>query len=92
MLEKGQIDAIKDSLFSEKLIEKNNIKLKTNIFSLEGIFPVLFMSIFFFVMVFKKTDQMMFYYGAIFLFMSLAMIIKMILRSIIPIGSKTTNR
>jgi transcriptional regulator with XRE-family HTH domain len=91
LLEKDQIDTMKDSLLSEKLIEENNIKLKTNMFSLQNIILALTMIIPFFGMFFKKIDQTMFYYGAIVIFVSVSLIIKMMLRSIRPLGQKTTN-
>jgi len=90
LLEKDQIDTMKESLFSENLIEENNIKLKSSMFSLQNIISVLSISIIFFF--FKKADQMMFCYAAIFLFISVALIIKMILRSISPFKhSKNTT-
>ena len=92
LIEKDQIEIMKDSLLSEKLIEENNIKLNTSMFSLQKIIPALTVIIFFFGMIFKKIDQKMFYYGAIVVFISVPLIIKMILRSIRPLGQKTTNR
>ena len=92
LLEKNQIDTMKDSLLSENLIEEKNIKLKFNPFSLQNLILVITMIIFFFGMIFKKIDQTMFYYGTISLFISVAMIIKMILKSISPLSRKTTNR
>jgi len=88
ILEKDQIEIMKDSLLLENLIDENNIKLKTNLFSLQKIILAISMLIFFFVMVFKKADQMMLYYGVIFLFGSAALIFKMILRSISRLGKK----
>jgi len=92
LLEKDQIDTMKDSLLSENLIEENNIKLKASLFSLLNFNFVLISFILFYVLVFKKFDQMGFYYGAITVFISVTFIIKMILRSISPMGNKTTNR
>ena len=92
LLEKDQIEIMKDGLLSENLIEENNIKLKTSMFSLQKIILVLIMIIFFFGMIFKKIDQTMFYNGAIVVLASVPLIIKMILRSIRPFGHKTTNR
>jgi transcriptional regulator with XRE-family HTH domain len=92
LIEKDQIEIIKDSLLSEKLIEENNIKLKTSMFSPQKIILSLTMIIFFFGMFFKKLDQTMFYYGAIVVFVSALLIIKMILRSTRPLGQKITNR
>ena len=92
LIEKDQIEIMKDSLLSEKLIEENNIELKTSMFSLQKIIIALTMIIFFFGMVYKKADQTIYYYGAIVLLVSIPLIIKMILRSISPLGSKTTNR
>jgi len=91
LLEKDQIDTMKDSLLSEKLIEENNIKLKTSMFSLHNIILALTMIIFLFGIIFMKIDQMMFYNGAIIVFSSVPLIIKMILRLIRPLGQKTTN-
>lgn len=88
ILEKDQIEIMKDSLLLENLIDENSIKLKTSLFSLPNIMLTLPMLIFFFVMVFNKADQMMLYYAVIILFGSATLIFKMILRSISRMGKR----
>jgi len=88
ILEKDQIEIMKDSLLLENLIDENSIKLKTSLFSLPNIMLTLPMLIFFFVMVFNKADQMMLYYAAFLLFGSATLIFKMILRSISRLGKR----
>ncbi len=82
ILNKDQIEIMKDSLLLEKLIDEKNIRLKTGIFSVQTINLVLTWIIFIFVMIYKKPDQMMLYYGGIFLLGSFLLISKMIQRSI----------
>lgn len=92
LLEKDQVEIMKNSLLSENLIEENNIKLKARLFSLQNLNLVLISCTFFYLMVFKKFDQIGFYYGAIIVFISVPLIIKMILRLTRSLNSKTTNR
>jgi len=92
LLEKNQIDTMKDSLLSENLIEENNIKLKVSLFGFQNFSLVLTSIILFYILFFKKFDQIGYCYGAITVFFSGALIIKMILRSISSLGRKTTNR
>ena len=92
ILEKNQVDTMKESLLSEKLIEENNIKLKVSMFSSQNITTALIIIVMSYLFIFKKTHQMGYYYGAIIGFGSITLIIKMILRSISQLGTKTTNR
>ncbi|MCW3789616.1 helix-turn-helix domain-containing protein [Plebeiibacterium sediminum] len=92
ILKNDQIEVMKDILLSEKLIEEKDVKLKTGIFSFQTLNLALPWIIFIFVMIYKKIDQMMIYYGGIVLFGSFLLISKMIQRSINISGRKTTNR
>jgi|SRR5690554_1162096 transcriptional regulator with XRE-family HTH domain len=92
ILKNDQIEMMKDTLLSEKLIEEKDIKLKTGIFSFQTLNLALPWIIFFFVMIYKKIDHMMIYYGGIVLLGSFLLIYKMIQRSINISGRKTTNR
>jgi len=92
ILKNDQIEMMKDTLLSEKLIEEKDIKLKTGIFSFQTLNLALPWIIFFFVMIYKKIDHMMIYYGGIVLLGSFLLIYKMIQRSISISGRKTTNR
>lgn len=91
ILENDQIEMMKDVLLSEKLIEEKDIKLKIGIFSFQILNFALPWFIFIFVMIYKKFDQMMIYYGGIFLLGSFYLIYKMIQQSINIYGRKTTN-
>jgi hypothetical protein len=92
VLEENQVDAMKDSLLSEKLIEEKNIKLKGNKFSIRtyviasAIFVISFMSFL------KVPNQTEFYCGVIVGFLSVLLLIKMILKLINPLYHKMTNR
>jgi transcriptional regulator with XRE-family HTH domain len=88
ILEKDQIEIMKDCLLSEKLIEVDDIKLKTGLFSFQTISLAFLGIVFFYVMMFKKIDQMMIFYGGAFLFGSFLLISKMIQRSINISGRK----
>ena len=91
ILKNDQIEMMKDILLSEKLIEEKDVKLKTVIFSFQTLNLALPWIIFFFVMIYKKIDQMMIYYGGIVLFGSFLLISKMIQRSINISGRRKTN-
>ena len=91
LVEKDQVDTMKDCLLSDKLIEEKNIKLKFSLFSLQNIPFALIMIVLFYVLVFKKFDQVGFYYGGILLVGSVGMIVKIILRSVGSVDHKPTN-
>lgn len=92
VLEENQVDTMKESLISEKLIEEKNIKLKGNKVSIRTfLIMALAMSSSFSMLFFKESSQVMGYNGAIVLFVSLILLIKMILKLINPLHNKTTN-
>ncbi|MBL4560032.1 MAG: hypothetical protein COC06_07995 [Bacteroidales bacterium] len=91
LLEKDQIDTMKDCLLSEKLIEEKNIKLKVNMFSFRNFNTALIMIALFYMLISKEIHQIGFYFGAITLFASVVLIIKMVIRSIGSADQKTTN-
>jgi len=90
VLEENQVSAMKDCLLSEKLIEEKNIKLMGNkvririfIMALVSIVPLY---MFFF---YKVNPAMSF--GMIMLFIGVVFLIKMILKLVNPLFTKTTN-
>lgn len=91
ILEKNQVDTMKESLLSEKLIEENNIKLKVSMFSPKILTTALIIIVMSILLIFKKGHQIGYYYGAIAGFGSVVLIIKMIQRSTSLLGSKTAN-
>ena len=92
ILEKNQVENVKNSLLSEKLIEEKDIKLKGNKISIHTFIMALLIIIPFYLIFIKKSNEVMAYYnGAIVLFVSTIMIIKIILKLTIPLFNKTTN-
>ena len=93
MLEENQVDTMKNSLLAEKLIEEKDIKLKGNKISIRTYMTALIIMVPFFMVFFKKDNDIIpYYYGAIVLFISAIVMIKMILKLINPLFNKTTNR
>ena len=90
VLEENQIDTMKDSLLSEKLIEEKNIKLKGNKVSIQLYIIALVSIIPFYNLFFQKANSAIFY-GVIVLFASVLLLIKMILKLVYPLFNKTTN-
>ncbi len=92
LLEKKLIDATIDCLTSVKLIDKNNIKLRSNMVIFERIaFILVFSCIFLLNTIFKKVDISMYCFSAIYILICLVLIVKMILRINISIGTKAKN-
>lgn len=91
VLEENQVDATKDSLLSEKLIEEKNIKLKGNKVSIRTVIMALVSIVPFYMLIFHKVNPAM-VYGIIVLFASVVLLIKMILKLINPLYNKTTTR
>lgn len=91
VLEENQVDTMKDSLLSEKLIEEKNIKLKGNKVRIHIYIMALVSIVPFYMLIFQKGNPAMFY-GVIVLFASVVLLIKMILKLINPLYNKTTNR
>ena len=87
LLEKDQIEIMVDSLLSEKLTEENNVKLNVNIFNYQNFIFLLFMFTLFYILTFKKVDQIGDYYGVIICIGIIPLIIKLIIR----VNTKTTN-
>ena len=82
-LEKNQVDAMKDSLLSEKLIEEKNIKLNSNKVSIVTYIIIALATIVpFYMSFFNEGNQTIFYYGVILLFASGVLFIKMMLKLI----------
>ena len=93
VLEKNQVDTMKNSLLSEKLIEEKDIKLKSKKISIQTYIIALVIIAPFYMLFFKKVNEMMaYYYGAIVLFASAILMIKMMLKLNNTLFNKTTNR
>ena len=92
ILEKNQVDSLKETLLLENLIDAENIKLKTNLFSLQNFITTFIMIIMSYMMFFKKAHQIGFYYGALTGFISVVLIVRMIRKSINSTPSKTVNQ
>ena len=92
VLDKNQVDTMKDTLLTEQLIEEKNIKLKSNKdHILTFLIMALLMSGPFSKLFFKEVDPMM-VNGFIILFGGVVLLIKMILKLINPLFNETTNR
>lgn len=94
VLDKSQVDTMKDTLLTEHLIKEKNIKLKNNkdlifTFIIIPLIIIMIMSAPISKLFFK--DPLMFM-GFIILFEGVVLLIKMILKLIIPLFNKTTNR
>jgi len=93
ILEKNQVDDMKDSLLSEKLIDKKNIMLKANKLSIHTFFMVLTVIVGLYVMMSKEGNQKFGYcFGFIMLFGNVMLLGKMILKLIHPLHNKVINR
>ena len=92
VLEENQVDSMKESLLSEKLIEEKNIKLKGNKVYILAYMTVLAIIVLIYMLFFNEANQMVFFYGVIVGFPSVILLIKMIFKLINPLYNKTTNR
>ena len=93
ILEKNQVENMKTSLLSERLIEEKDIKLKRNTINIHTFLILSFILLPVFLNIVTKTPGIITYYnGAIMLFISVIMIIKMVFRLIFPVFKKTTDR
>jgi len=91
VLEENQVDAMKDCLLSEKLIEEKNIKLKGNKVRIRIYIVALASIVPFCMLFFREVNQMMFFYGIIMLFVGVLLLGKMVLKLVNPLYNKTTT-
>lgn len=84
LLEKNQVESVKDSLLLEKIIEEKNIKFNYNSLVYNCIVALVIIVILF-VHFFRGNNQTIYYYSALILFLDTVLLIKMMMKLIKPL-------
>ena len=93
VLEKDQVDDMKNSLLSQKLIEEKDIKLTGNTININTFIRTFFIiGLFSFLLIIKSHEMMLYYYGGIMLILSAVLVLQMIFKLTFPLFNKTSNR
>ncbi len=91
VLEKNQVATVKNVLLSEGLIEEKNIHLNNKTIILRMALSTLMILGAFYLVYTMGIKEMMFYYGAIFLSLSIIELVKITVKLTQPIRSKKTS-